>query len=91
MTESARPCLLKMHTPTDPLKRFEQALPRNRESLLRLWAALAPRVRASDPARYFAVQEALELDLPFTVLALYVFRECRRALENSPAQERVAE
>lgn len=91
MTESARPYLLKMHMPTDPLKRFEEALPRNRESLLRLWAALAPRVRASDPARYFAVQEALELDLPFTVLALYVFRECRRALENSPAQERVAE
>lgn len=91
MTESARPYLLKMHAPTNPLKRFEETLPHNRESLLKLWAALAPCVRASDPARYFAVQEALELDLPFTVLALYVFRECRRALEDNPAQERVAE
>ena len=86
-----RPYLIKMHHPHNPLKRFEEALPHNRDSLLRLWAALAPHVRASDPARYYAVQEALELDLPFPLLVLYVFREGRRALEYSPAQERLAE
>ncbi|RIH75275.1 hypothetical protein [Meiothermus hypogaeus] len=91
MTKSARPYLLKMNTPSDPLKRFEEALPHSREGLLKLWAALAPRVRAADPGRYFAVQEALEQDIPFPVLVLYVFRECRRALEDNRAQERAAE
>ncbi len=90
MIKSARPYLLKMKTPTDPLKRFEEALPRSREALLKLWIELAPRVRVADPGRYFAVQEALEQDIPFPVLVLYVFRESRRALENNPAQERAA-
>ncbi|GIW25525.1 hypothetical protein [Meiothermus sp.] len=90
MTESARGYLLKMNTPTEPLKRFEQAPPHSREGLLKLWAALAPQVRAADPGRYFAIQEALEQDIPFPVLVLYVFRECRRALEDNPAQERAA-
>lgn len=89
--ESAWPYLLKMHTPTNPLKRFEKAPPKSREALLKLWAALGPCVRTADPARYYAVQEALELDIPFSVLALYVFRECRRALEDNPIQERLAE
>ncbi|GIW26892.1 MAG: hypothetical protein KatS3mg070_0255 [Meiothermus sp.] len=91
MTDSDQAYLLKMNLPTDPLKRFEEAPPKSREALLKLWAGLAPRVRATDPARYFAVQEALELDIPFAVLVLYVFRECRRALEDSPTQERLAE
>lgn len=91
MIKSARPYLLKMNTSSDPLKRFEEVLPHSREGLLKLWAALAPRVRAADPGRYFAVQEALEQDIPFPVLVLYVFRECRRALEDNCAQERAAE
>lgn len=91
MSEFARPYLLKMNLPTDPLKRLEEAPPTSREGLLRLWAALAPRVRAADPARFFSVQEALELDIPLAVLVLYVFRECRRALEDNQAQERLAE
>ncbi|MCS7068114.1 MAG: hypothetical protein N2Z75_07160 [Meiothermus sp.] len=90
MIKSARPYVLKMSTPSDPLKRFEEALPHSREGLLKLWAMLAPRVRAADPGRYFAVQEALEQDIPFPVLVLYVFRECRRALEDNLAQERAA-
>ncbi len=91
MIKSARPYVLKMNTPSDPLKRFEEALPHSREGLLKLWTMLAPRVRAADPGRYFAVQEALEQDIPFPVLVLYVFRECRRALEDNRAQERAAE
>ncbi len=91
MTESSRPFVLKMNTPSDPLKRFEEALPNSREGLLKLWTMLAPRVRAADPGRYFAVQEALEQDIPFPVLVLYVFRECRRALEDNRTQERAAE
>lgn len=80
-----------MRLPADPLKRFEENPPQSREALLKLWAALAPRVRAADPARYHAVQEALELELPLAVLVLYVFRECRRALEEPPTQKRLAE
>lgn len=91
MTQSARPYLLKLNPPSNLLKRFEEAPPQSREGLLKLWAALGPRVRASDPARYHAVQEALELELPLAVLVLYVFRECRRALEAHPTQERLAE
>lgn len=91
MTEHARPYLLRMNAPSDPLKRFEESPPKSREGLFKLWVALAPRVRAADPARYYAVKEALELDIPFAVLVLYVFRECRRALEDNPAQERRAE
>ncbi len=90
MTRSARPYLLKMQTPTNPLKRFEETLPRSRDGLLKLWSELAPRVRGADPSRYFAVQEALEQDIPFPVLVLYVFRESRRALEDNRAQERQA-
>lgn len=80
-----------MKTSTDPLKRFEEALPRSRDGLLKLWSELAPRVRVADPGRYYAVQDALEQDIPFPVLVLYVFRECRRALEDNHTQERAAE
>ncbi len=88
--KSARPFLLKMKTPTDPLQRFEEGLPHSRDGLLKLWSELAPRVRVADPGRYFAVQEALEQDIPFPVLVLYVFRESRRALEDNRTQERAA-
>ncbi len=91
MINSARPYLLKMETSTDPLKRFEEELPRSRDGLLKLWTELAPRVRVADPGRYYAVQEALEQNIPFPVLVLYVFRECRRALEDNRARERAAE
>ena len=77
--------------PVDPLKRFEKALPHSKSELLKLWSALAPEVRSADPARFYAVQEALEQDLPFPVLAMYIFRESRRALEDNPAQKRLAE
>jgi len=89
--KSARPHLLKMKTSTDPLKRFEEALPYSREGLLRLWSELAPKVRVADPGRYFAVQDALEQDIPFPVLVLYLFRESRRALEDNHVQERAVE
>lgn len=89
--KSARPYLLELNPPTNLLKPFEEAPPQSREGLLKQWAALAPQVRASNPARYLAVQEALELDLPLPVLVLYIFRECRRALEAQPTQERLAE
>lgn len=79
-----------MKAAADPLKRFEEALPRSRESLLQLWNALAPKIRSADPSRYLAVQEALKQDIPFPVLVLYVFRECRRALDNPHTQERAA-
>jgi hypothetical protein len=75
----------------DPLKRFEETLPHSKGELLKLWSDLAPRVRNADPARFYAVQEALEQNLPFPVLAMYIFRESRRALEDNPAQERLAE
>ncbi len=79
-----------MNMPNDPLKRFEENPPTSRDGLLRLWSELAPKVRAVDPSRYFAVQEALEQDLPFPVLMMYIFRESRRALENDASQERLA-
>ncbi len=91
MIKSARPYLLKLQTPTHPLKRFEEALPHSRDGLLKLWSELATRVRVADPGRYFAVQDALEQDIPFPVLVLYVFRESRRALEDNRAQKRAAE
>ncbi|MDX2004581.1 MAG: hypothetical protein SFU83_04820 [Meiothermus sp.] len=76
--------------PGDPLKRFEEALPHSKSELLKLWSDLAPRVRNADPARFFAVQEALEQELPFATLVMYIFRESRRALENDPTSERLA-
>lgn len=91
MIKSARPYLLKMQAPTDPLKRFEEALPHSRDGLLKLWSELAPRVRVADSGRYFAVQDALEQDIPLPMLVLYVFRESRRALEDNRAQKRAAE
>ncbi len=90
MKRRAQAYLLKMQAPTDPLKRFEENPPHNREELLRLWLELAPRVRALDPARYFTVQEALEQPIPFPVLALYIFREARRAIEERGLEERLA-
>ncbi len=88
--KSARPYLLKLKTPTDPLQLFEEALPHSREGLLKLWSALAPRVRAADPGRYFAVQDALTQEVPFPILVLYVFRESRRALEDNHIHGRAA-
>ena len=76
--------------PIDPLKRFEENLPHNKHDLLKLWSDLAPKVRSADPNRFYAVQEALEQDLPFSVLVMYIFRESRRALEDNPAQECMA-
>lgn len=76
--------------PIDPLKRFEEMLPHSKHELLKLWSDLAPKVRSADPNRYYSVQEALEQDLPFPILVMYVFRESRRALEDNPAQERMA-
>lgn len=90
VTKPARPYLLKMQTPANPLKRFEEALPHSRDGLLKLWSELAPGVRVADPGRYFAVQDALEQDIPFPVLVLYVFRESRRALEDNRDQKRAA-
>ncbi|RIH84733.1 hypothetical protein Mlute_01803 [Meiothermus luteus] len=86
--KATQPILLSIKPSANPLHRFEQAPPSSREALLKLWQELAPSVRAADPARYFAVREALEQEIPFTVLALYVFRECRRALESPRAQRR---
>ncbi|MCS7057765.1 MAG: hypothetical protein NZ849_06840 [Meiothermus sp.] len=86
--KAAQPVLLSLKPTANPLRRFEQAPPNSREALLKLWQELAPSVRAADPARYFAVQEALAQEVPFSVLALYVFRECRRALERPQAQRR---
>jgi len=48
-------------------------------------------VRLADPARYRSVQEALEENIPFPVLMLYVFRETRRALESEGSAQRKAE
>ncbi|RDI95129.1 hypothetical protein DV704_08635 [Meiothermus sp. QL-1] len=89
--ESPRPLLLRFPGPSSPLLRFEQTPPQNREGLYRLWQELAPLVRRADPARYVAVEQALKEDLPFSVLVLYVFRECRRALEPTRSHRRAAE
>jgi hypothetical protein len=70
--------------PRDPLKHFEETLPHGRDGLLKLWRDLAPMVRVADPSRYFSIEDAFQLDIPFPVLSLYVFRECRRALEDAP-------
>lgn len=86
----ARPHILKLTLPTDPLKRFEERLPATRAELLKMWSEMAMKVRAVDAQRYFSVQEALAQDIPLSVLVMYVFRECRRALESAPAQERLA-
>jgi hypothetical protein len=86
--EPAQPYVLRMEAAADPLKRFEEALPHSREGLLQLWTALAPRVRKADRSRYCAVQEALKQDIPFPILVLYVFRECRRALDSPRTPER---
>lgn len=91
MYQAVRPYLLKMSAFQDPLQRFEAAPPQTRPALLKLWSELAPTVRASDPARYHCVQEALEQDIPLPVLVMYVFREARRALEKDDQQERLAE
>jgi hypothetical protein len=91
VSKTAGPYLIRMSAHLHPLHRFEAALPRNRSALLKLWAELAPMVRSADPARYYSVQEALEGDIPFPVLVLYVFREARRALEKDGAEQRKAE
>jgi hypothetical protein len=80
-----------MNTHQNPLKHFEEDLPHTRATLLKLWGELAPKVQAADPSRYHCVEEALEQDLPFPVLLMYVFRESRRALEGNHLGQRAAQ
>ncbi|WP_277188456.1 hypothetical protein [Meiothermus ruber] len=91
MSNAAHPHVIRMHAYLHPLHRFEAHPPQDRSALLRLWAELGPMVRLADPARYRSVQEALEENIPFPVLMLYVFRETRRALESEGSAQRKAE
>lgn len=84
------PYVLRM-SPANPLKAFEEGLPGSRPALLKLWAELAPKVRSADPERYACVQEALEQEVPLAVLVMYVFRECRRALEGDVLEQRAVQ
>ncbi|MER3553173.1 MAG: hypothetical protein C4331_02145 [Meiothermus sp.] len=91
VSKAVRPYLIQMNAHLDPLHRFEAALPQTRAALLKLWSELGAAVHSAAPARYYSVQEALEQDVPFPVLVMYVFREARRALEKADAEQRKAE